>query len=162
MLGRVAIDACVDPVMGSHPRRLLGMEIYKGKLICYSLGNFILDGKSRSHFGRDTAIVKCYVRNKQIKKYSLILARTNTDTYQPELLSRKQGIEVVKTLEAMSEEFGTTFTFEEDEVIIGGPKPGTPEPLPAPAVLADTLMPLPYLKDGKPFERRKSLAAQDN
>lgn len=33
----------------------------------------------------------------------------------------------MKKLESASEGFGTTFAMEGDEVIIGGPKPGTPE-----------------------------------
>ena len=37
-MGRVAIDAGADLIIGHHPHRLQGMELYKGKLICYSLG----------------------------------------------------------------------------------------------------------------------------
>lgn len=155
MVGRAAIDAGVDMVMGCHAHRLLGMEMYKGKLICYSLGNFVLDGKKMPHFGWDTAIVKCYVRDKRIRKCSLIPARINTETYQPELLSREQGMEVARALETMSQEFGTTFTLDGNEFTIGGPKPGTPEPVPPPAVYADSLLPIMYLKDGKPFAPRE-------
>lgn len=155
MVGRAAIDAGVDMVMGSHPHRLLGMEMYKGKLICYSLGNFILDGKNNPHFSRDTAIVKCYVRDKRIQKCSLIPARINTETYEPELLGCEQGIEIVTALETMSQEFGTTFTQEGNEFTIGGPKPMTPEPVPPPAVYADSLLPIKHLKGGKPFAQRE-------
>jgi poly-gamma-glutamate capsule biosynthesis protein CapA/YwtB (metallophosphatase superfamily) len=37
------IDAGVDAIIGSHPHVVQGVEIYKGKLIFYSLGNFIFD-----------------------------------------------------------------------------------------------------------------------
>lgn len=40
-LGRQLIDAGADMVIGSHPHVLQGVEYYKGKPICYSLGNFI-------------------------------------------------------------------------------------------------------------------------
>lgn len=40
-LGRQLIDAGADLVIGSHPHVLQGVEYYKGKPICYSLGNFI-------------------------------------------------------------------------------------------------------------------------
>lgn len=157
-IARLAIDAGVDLVMGAHPHRLLGMEMYKGKLICYSLGNFVFDGIKMPHHGQDTTVVKCHIRDKRIQKYSLVMARINNDTYQPELLHGQQAVEAAKSLETMSQEFGTTFTAEEGEFTIGGPKPGTAEPLPAPQVYADSLMPIPYLKGGKPFERRQSLA----
>lgn len=38
-----AIDAGADLVIGHHPHVLQGFEIYKGKLIAYSLGNFLFD-----------------------------------------------------------------------------------------------------------------------
>jgi poly-gamma-glutamate synthesis protein (capsule biosynthesis protein) len=41
-LARQYIDAGADFVIGSHPHVPQGFEIYKGKLIAYSLGNFIV------------------------------------------------------------------------------------------------------------------------
>lgn len=37
------IDLGADMVLGHHPHQFQGMEIYNGKLIAYSLGNFIFD-----------------------------------------------------------------------------------------------------------------------
>jgi poly-gamma-glutamate synthesis protein (capsule biosynthesis protein) len=42
-VAKAAIDAGADMIMGSHPHRLKAIEIYKGKPICYSLGNFVFD-----------------------------------------------------------------------------------------------------------------------
>ena len=39
---RTAIDAGADVVIGHGPHVLRAMEIYKGKLIVYSLGNFVV------------------------------------------------------------------------------------------------------------------------
>jgi poly-gamma-glutamate capsule biosynthesis protein CapA/YwtB (metallophosphatase superfamily) len=36
----MAVDAGADLVLGSGPHVLRGMEIYRGRLIAYSLGNF--------------------------------------------------------------------------------------------------------------------------
>jgi hypothetical protein len=38
-----AIDAGADVIVGTHPHRLKGIEIYKGAPIFYSLGNFCFD-----------------------------------------------------------------------------------------------------------------------
>lgn len=38
-----AIDAGADLIVGTHPHAVQGSEIYKGKYITYSLGNFIFD-----------------------------------------------------------------------------------------------------------------------
>lgn len=40
-LGHAAVDAGADLVIGHHPRVLQGIENYKGKYICYSLGTFL-------------------------------------------------------------------------------------------------------------------------
>jgi len=42
-LGRLAIDAGADLVIGNHPHWVQSLEIYKGKPIWYSLGNFTFD-----------------------------------------------------------------------------------------------------------------------
>ncbi|MCC8017464.1 MAG: CapA family protein [Lachnospiraceae bacterium] len=38
------IDAGADLVIGNHPHVLQGVEVYEGKVICYSLGNFCFGG----------------------------------------------------------------------------------------------------------------------
>ncbi|MBZ0106955.1 MAG: CapA family protein [Sulfuricella denitrificans] len=43
-LARKMIDAGAGMVIGSHPHVTQGVEYYKGKLIVYSLGNFVFDG----------------------------------------------------------------------------------------------------------------------
>ncbi|MCI2242403.1 CapA family protein [Adlercreutzia faecimuris] len=46
MLGRAAIDAGADLVVGSHPHVIQGWEVYEGRYIVYSLGNFCFGGNS--------------------------------------------------------------------------------------------------------------------
>jgi len=41
--GRALVDAGADLIIGHHPHVVQGMEIYNGKPIFYSLGNFIFD-----------------------------------------------------------------------------------------------------------------------
>ncbi|MBI4740715.1 MAG: CapA family protein [Betaproteobacteria bacterium] len=43
-LARAMIDAGADVVVGGHPHVTQGAEMYRGKLIVYSLGNFVFDG----------------------------------------------------------------------------------------------------------------------
>ncbi len=43
-LARTMIDAGAAMVIGGHPHVTQGAEYYKGKLIVYSLGNFVFDG----------------------------------------------------------------------------------------------------------------------
>ncbi|MCM8596776.1 CapA family protein [Accumulibacter sp.] len=43
-LARAMIDAGAELVVGGHPHVTQGAEYYRGKLIVYSLGNFVFDG----------------------------------------------------------------------------------------------------------------------
>ncbi|AFA71390.1 capsule synthesis protein CapA [Gordonia polyisoprenivorans VH2] len=45
-LAHLAIDAGADLVVGTHPHVIQSMEIYRGKLIAYSFGNFAFGGNS--------------------------------------------------------------------------------------------------------------------
>lgn len=40
-LGHALVDAGADLVLGHHPHTLHGIEIYRGKFIAYSIGNFV-------------------------------------------------------------------------------------------------------------------------
>lgn len=46
-MGRLAVDAGADLVLGHHSHRIQPIELYKGVYICYSLGNFCFAGHSK-------------------------------------------------------------------------------------------------------------------
>jgi poly-gamma-glutamate synthesis protein (capsule biosynthesis protein) len=46
-LARMLIDSGADLVVGSHPHIIQGLEFYKGKLIAYSLGNFVFTNSNK-------------------------------------------------------------------------------------------------------------------
>ena len=46
-MGRLAVDAGADLVVGHHSHRINPIEEYKGVYICYSLGNFCFSGNDR-------------------------------------------------------------------------------------------------------------------
>jgi poly-gamma-glutamate synthesis protein (capsule biosynthesis protein) len=47
-VAHASIDAGADAVLGHHPHVLQGLEVYRGRPILYSLGNFVFDQSSRS------------------------------------------------------------------------------------------------------------------
>jgi poly-gamma-glutamate synthesis protein (capsule biosynthesis protein) len=49
-LGRALIDAGADVIIGHHPHVVEEIELYRGKPIFYSLGNFIFD----QYFSKET------------------------------------------------------------------------------------------------------------
>jgi poly-gamma-glutamate capsule biosynthesis protein CapA/YwtB (metallophosphatase superfamily) len=54
--GRAAVDAGADMVLSHHPHVMQGVEFYKGRLIAYSLGNFLFAYKTTE--GRKSFILK--------------------------------------------------------------------------------------------------------
>jgi len=53
---RAMIDAGADMVLGNHPHWVQSTESYKGKLIVYSMGNFIFDQQANKEVTRSAAI----------------------------------------------------------------------------------------------------------
>ena len=45
-LAHLAVDQGADLVLGAHPHVIQPLETYKGRTICYSLGNFCFGGNS--------------------------------------------------------------------------------------------------------------------
>ena len=54
-LAHQVIDWGADLLIGTHPHVLQGIEVYRGKVICYSLGNFCFGG-NRNPKDKETAV----------------------------------------------------------------------------------------------------------
>lgn len=66
-VGHAAIDAGADLILGHHPHVIKGIEVYKGKAIFYSLGNFAVNHPYRRHSAEDS-----YSRWPGISHYQLL------------------------------------------------------------------------------------------
>lgn len=64
-MGRQLIDAGADAIIGHHPHVLQDTEMYKGKLIAYSLGNLIFD--QRKEMNRITMIKEMKISKKGVE-----------------------------------------------------------------------------------------------
>lgn len=72
-LAYACIDAGADLVVGSHPHVLQGFETYKGKLIAYSLGNFLFSNSTNP-----TVLLQVHIKKDGTLAASLIpCARVN-------------------------------------------------------------------------------------
>lgn len=81
------IDSGADAVIGSHPHVLQGFELYKGKPIAYSLGNFIFtDAK------KDTVAVTLTFNEGEMPIMHLIPYQINnlTTTFMEDVYQRQQ------------------------------------------------------------------------
>jgi poly-gamma-glutamate synthesis protein (capsule biosynthesis protein) len=108
-LGRVAIDAGADLVLGHHPHVLQGVEVYGGRRIVYSLGNFVFGGHShpedmdsmiyQQRFRlRDGAIERDEPRLLPVRISSV----TDHNDYRPVLLEGDEAARVLAKVERLS------------------------------------------------------------
>lgn len=67
-LARSAIDQGADLVVGYHPDVLQGAEIYQGRAIAYSLGNFIFEDQAQSQRSDyDSAVLKVSLNDNRMR-----------------------------------------------------------------------------------------------
>jgi len=151
-VGHRAIDAGADLILGTHAHLLKGIEIYQGKAIFFSLGNFAQEtphhlkppagafsslwgpkyGHSKHEPGarynkqpdkRYTMLVKCVIESKAIAKVSFVPGWIN-ELAEPRLLAHGEPEfqEVVEYMDRWCQELGTHLSVQGDEVVVCPPE----------------------------------------
>ncbi len=112
------IDWGADVVIGHHPHVMQGIEIYKNKVIAYSLGNFLFDQKGA---GTDRSFVlACRFREKTL--YSAeIIPLDRYQSYFPRVAGGSAGEDIVKDLESMSTTLHSQIPFQRRIVLDTNP-----------------------------------------
>jgi hypothetical protein len=138
-IGHAAIDAGADMILGHHTHILKGIEMYKGKPIFYSLGNFCLElgshMRDHKHVGmldklyrvkdwhdrRKTMMAKAVVEDGKVTRVSYIPCYERDDK-EPEPVKRSnpRGQDVFNYVEEISRSEGLAVHFEwdGDEVLV--------------------------------------------
>ncbi|MDR1907322.1 MAG: CapA family protein [Holosporales bacterium] len=122
-MGKLAIDAGADLIVGHHPHVVQGVEIYKGKGICYCLGDFSFflrhTDPRRFHHGSEAVVVECDIEDKQIQNISLIPLSKN-ENYEPVVATEEEGEKIFKKMQGLSEAYGTSMEFENGKILVKG------------------------------------------
>ena len=129
-LAHAAIDSGCDLVVGHHPHVLAAIEVYEGKAVFYSLGNFAFDyladpvhhasiyrgvpHRRRVSFG----MARCLIRDRAISEVSLLPLRIPIDDPRPVILDTTEGRDIVEMAQEVSEEFGTQLQPREKDVLL--------------------------------------------
>jgi poly-gamma-glutamate synthesis protein (capsule biosynthesis protein) len=95
-VGRALVDAGADLVIGSHPHWVQGAEIYRGKLIAYSLGNFVFDMDS-SRRTEEGVVLELVLWGDQVKAAEFVPVRIGSD-FAPRFTSRSAGQPILDRL----------------------------------------------------------------
>jgi poly-gamma-glutamate synthesis protein (capsule biosynthesis protein) len=83
-LAQAAIDAGADLVVGAHPHVIEPYELYQGKLIVYSLGNFVFDNMYEEVVRRGN-ILTLTIKQRQLLDWKLVETRI-ADWGEPKLV----------------------------------------------------------------------------
>lgn len=147
-IAHAAIEAGADLIAGHHPHLLKGVEVYRGQVVFYSLGNFALDlptafqeGVLQSDGFRDiqalnprfnpgsqsflppetrrTMIARCRIRGRSIQDVSVLPAYIN-ERAEPEILDSTdvRFREVLQYLEAITASEGLNAKFQPEDSAI--------------------------------------------
>jgi len=112
-LGHSAIDHGAHLVIGHHPHRIQGIEIYKGRAICYSLANFSFGG-NRNPSDMDTFIFRqtFIVKDGEVmpnEEYTTIpcsiSSHSDYNDYKPRVLEGESAQRVLDKIEERSDPF---------------------------------------------------------
>lgn len=118
-MGRAAIDFGADLVIGHHPHVLQAIEVYRGKAIVYSLGNYVHDMESsdgkRSKL--DAMLLRCLIRDGKIQRLSFVPGCIDGHG-PPNFYRPAEAPDVVQHMQQISERFGTRFEVGEEEVSV--------------------------------------------
>lgn len=94
-MARQYIDAGADAVIGSHPHVMQGLEYYKGKIIAYSLGNYIFFSKTGVG-----AMLKIVLKTDGTQ--TVALEPFNSSTFPIKILEQERQNEFFRYMEKIS------------------------------------------------------------
>ncbi len=117
-LAHFCIDQGADLVLGHHPHILQGMELYQGKLIAYSLGNFAFGSRSRKC--TESVILKTEFDSTGLKRIELVplCVDNNRVFFRPTPLSGPEGLAVLSNLARLSRDLGFEFVPSDSTAVV--------------------------------------------
>ncbi len=118
-LAHFTIDSGADIVVGAHPHVVQGIEIYNGKPIAYSLGNFCF-GANNNPSDKDTFILQTTI-DKQDEKFSIaskvipcrISSTTAYNDFCPTPVEGYEAERILKKIAKSSSIFPQTINFNQ-------------------------------------------------
>lgn len=109
-LGHALIDAGADVIYGHHSHSLHPIEVYRGKPIIYSLGNFLFDWVL-GFMQPESVIARLRVAD-GVCSLELVPLLVDATTGFPHLATGDDARRVLELLDTLSQPFGTTLKIE--------------------------------------------------
>jgi poly-gamma-glutamate capsule biosynthesis protein CapA/YwtB (metallophosphatase superfamily) len=125
-LGRSCIDWGADLVLGHHPHVLQEIELYKDRLIAYSLGNFVFG--SESNRTNTSMILLLTFRGNMLSRIEAVPLDVNNYRvkYRPRVLDGKAAEAVLSALNDVSARFNTRLSIRNNRGVLELPSAEAP------------------------------------
>lgn len=112
-IGHCLIDAGADCIIGHHPHVPHAIEIYRGKPILFSLGNFIFAQRNHHSWSHNFLAELIIDQDCFCGVAVHPIAGEGSSLFQPEVLSGRMADEFLQDLQLMSAVFGTRITIKD-------------------------------------------------
>ncbi|MFQ6133719.1 MAG: CapA family protein [Armatimonadota bacterium] len=119
--GHAMVDAGADVILGHHPHVLEGVEVYKGKVICYSLGNFVFD--QRDVEPMESAVFRFRWRREAGLQLWLTPVWIPRATFAPQPCQRERADKILARLERMCAGLGTELQIVGEQAVLTAYQP---------------------------------------
>ncbi len=101
------IDAGADVILGHHPHVPRGVEVYKGKVIFYSLGNFIF-GHNHDYW-MDNYLARLHLTRDGVREVEILpISGRGNDLSQPFLLEGEDAAALLQDVQTRTRALDTT------------------------------------------------------
>lgn len=117
-LAHAAIDAGADAVIGHHPHVAQGIEIYKKRIIAYSLGNFVFG--TRNPNADEGLVLKLHLRTGRPPRAEIFPIDVDNSriAFRPQPLKNKPLKQSLSRLKALSADLGTRLRTKKDRAVL--------------------------------------------
>ncbi len=108
------IDAGADLVLGSHPHVLQPVEMYHGRPIVYSLGNFVFDNRDLRQ--RQSLIFGCTFERGKVNNLHAI--PVIIEEVQPRPASYEEAKDILDSIQAASIDFNIQYNLDNGNILV--------------------------------------------
>lgn len=98
-IAHLTVDLGADLVLGYHPHAIQGFELYKGKLIAYSTGNFIMD-RQDTDLARESMLLDFTVAKDGVRSMTVLPVWIKAE--QPYIMTGAEGETLLQKMRTIS------------------------------------------------------------
>lgn len=108
------IDDGADVILGHHPHQFQGMEMYKGKPIMYSMGNFLFDQNDSENM--ESFIIDMRYKGKELVEFAAIPVRILDKSYV-EIQTGESAANILDRQSKLCLQLGTNAVTDKDRLV---------------------------------------------